>query len=407
MKEMEASIKIQLDAFNLDIEFTIPAAGTTAICGPSGAGKTTLLRWIAGFIKSPQAYLRIDSEVWVDSRNNIFVPPHLRSVGYVFQENNLFPHLSVEKNLSYAISRIPAAISGAEYDSVTEKLGVSRLLKKNAHELSGGERQRVALARAILMRPRILLLDEPLSALDAASKHEIFPYLEIIKRESQIPILFVSHSVDEVRRFADRVVEIRDGKFNGGIKNRFISHKHGSHVPTISFVGFSGSGKTTLIEKLIPALGGDGLRVGVIKHDAHNFEIDHKGKDSYRFFHAGAEGVVISSDQKTASVFATKNPEDIHSLISKNFSGYDLVLTEGYKKSSLPKIIVTRDVLSAEALAMFSEGIVAVATDHRQELGGNYPILNLNDPEEVKTFILEWKDQFFRDDGRVLLNAVT
>ncbi len=393
MSKVVGELKVQLGTFKLDIELNIPVTETTALFGRSGSGKTTVLRWIAGFIKSPQSYLKINDEVWVDSRKNIFVPPHLRSVGYVFQENNLFPHLTVEKNLKYAIQRTPGSIDQSEYKLITGKLGVFDLLRKNPHELSGGERQRVALTRALLMKPQILLLDEPLSALDATSKNEIFPYLEDIKLHSPIPILFVSHSVSEVQRFADSIIEIKDGKLiDTRMPNGF--QKQSLPVPTISVVGFSGSGKTTLIEKLIPAFKDKGLRVGVIKHDAHDFEIDHKGKDSYRFFHAGADGVVISSEQKMASVIATKKSEDIYNLIEKYFLKYDLVLTEGYKKSSLPKIIVTRDLLTQETLDLFSGELLAVATDRQQEIKLECPILDLNRPEQIKDFILKWKNQF-------------
>lgn len=394
MSGVDASIKTQLGSFSLDVQFKIPATGSTAFFGRSGSGKTTLLRWIAGFIKSPHAYLKINDEVWVDSQYNIFTPPHLRSVGYVFQENNLFPHLSVEKNLAYAIKRRPTLINEMEYNLVTKKLGIHFLLKKNPDALSGGERQRVALARALLMKPKILLLDEPLSALDSTSKNEIFPYLEMIKEESRIPILFVSHSHEEVRRFADRVIQMNEGKFiDKDNLSDFNFQTDSLAIPTISFVGFSGSGKTTLIEKLIPALKVTGLKVGAIKHDAHDFEIDHKGKDSYRFFHEGAEGVVISSNQKVAAVFSTDIPENVDSLISKYFSGFDLVLTEGYKKSSLPKILVTRDPLSEETLNVFSNNVIAIATDKVQSLKVQCPVLNLNDLNQIKEFILEWKKQ--------------
>lgn len=214
MSGIELNSKIRIGHFCLDFELKTSGDGVTAIVGRSGAGKTSLLRWMAGLIRGESGYLKINGEIWEDSKKRIFLPAHERSVGYVFQENNLFPHLSVLKNLEYAVKRRPARILSEEFSGVTRKLGVDRMLAKSANELSGGERQRVALARSLLMKPKLLLLDEPLSALDTAAKAEIFPYLKVIKEESGIPIFFVTHSLSEIRDFADRVVEMKSGEAN-------------------------------------------------------------------------------------------------------------------------------------------------------------------------------------------------
>lgn len=392
MSEMVASVKARLGSFDLDVDFRVPGSGVTAVFGRSGSGKTTLLRWIAGFVGAKEAYLKVNDEVWEDTKHKTSVPSHRRSVGYVFQENNLFPHLSVMENLMYALKRVPFSGQKDDFDLVTRKLVIRHLFKKQPHELSGGERQRVALARSLLMKPRILLLDEPLSALDTTSKAEIFPFLELVKEESRIPIFFVSHSQDEVLRFADRVLRMENGRLivnsAGGVLDEVSIRR--SPVPAISFVGRSGAGKTTLIEGLIPLFKEKGVKIGAIKHDAHDFEIDHEGKDSYRFFRAGAEGVVISSDKKNAFVESSVTPKRVESLIEDYFRGYDLVLTEGYKKSALPKILVTRGQISKEAMEAVSGPIIAVVSDQDQVSGVHYPTFNFHDHRRICGFIEGW-----------------
>lgn len=394
MRGLELSPKLKIGSFELNFEFRASCAGVTAIVGRSGSGKTTLLRWMAGLLPGRNGYLKIDDEVWEDSRNGHFVPPNKRSVGYVFQESNLFPHLSVLKNIEYAINRRPTPITNEEFSAITQKLGVDRFLARSAHELSGGERQRVALARSLLMRPKLLLLDEPLAALDTISKREILPYLAALKSESSIPIFFVTHSLDEVRDLADRVIEISNGRLisrvGSDLRGALSPSSRKLVVPTISFVGHSGSGKTTLIEALIPIFKKRGLKVGAIKHDAHDFEIDHKGKDSYRLFHAGADAVIIASQHKIASVANQEAPSSLESLIDSRFSSFDLVLTEGYKKSSLPKILVTRGPISSQLFDDVGDSLIAIASDDSRYVDADSPILNLNSHLEIASFIDDW-----------------
>lgn len=210
MSELRVHFKLQLENFALDANFSAPAMGVTALFGPSGSGKTTLLRCIAG-LERAAGTLSVNGEVWQDDTR--FVTTHQRPLGYVFQEASLFPHLSVRTNLEYGYRRIAPGERRVQLDQVVEWLGLSRLIERgDPAKLSGGERQRVAIGRALLTSPRILLMDEPLSALDTQSKQEILPYLERLHRELEIPVLYVSHALDEVARLADHLVLLQQGR---------------------------------------------------------------------------------------------------------------------------------------------------------------------------------------------------
>ena len=192
--------------FQLDLDAEIPATGITCVFGASGSGKTTLLRCLAGLDRPQAARLTVDGEVWQDE--NRFMPTHLRRIGYVFQDSSLLPHLSARRNLHYG--RDPG--DGADTADAVKLLGIEHLLDKFPRQLSGGERQRVALARALLSKPRLLLLDEPLSALDVARKQELLPYLQRLPEELDCPIVHVTHSPDEVARLAAHVLVLDHGK---------------------------------------------------------------------------------------------------------------------------------------------------------------------------------------------------
>ena len=209
MSTIDARFRITLGQFELDVEFGLPSVGVSALFGASGSGKTTLLRLIAGLQRAPGA-LTVNGEVWQDERS--FVPPHRRALGYVFQEASLFPHLDVRGNLAYGWKRVPAAERRIAFDDVVDWLGLASLLQQDPQQLSGGQRQRVAIGRALLASPRLLLMDEPLSALDAASRAEILPYLERLHRQLALPIIYVSHALDEVARLADTLVLIEAGR---------------------------------------------------------------------------------------------------------------------------------------------------------------------------------------------------
>jgi molybdate transport system ATP-binding protein len=209
---ISARFRGTLGKFALDVAFTAPARGVTALFGPSGCGKTTVLRCVAGLQHLADGHLSVGGEVWQDGPRAR--PPHRRAIGYVFQEASLFPHLTVRENLLYGQSR--AAKDGAaravRTDETVALLGLERLLDRSPRHLSGGERQRVAIGRALLAQPSVLLMDEPLSALDRFSKNEILPYLETLHDALAIPVLYVSHDIAEVERLADHMVLLRDGQ---------------------------------------------------------------------------------------------------------------------------------------------------------------------------------------------------
>lgn len=209
MAGIDARFRLDWPGFSLDVDLHLPGRGVTALFGHSGSGKTTLLRCIAGLERAPQGRLAVDGELWQEGRRS--VPTHLRPIGYVFQEASLFAHLSVMGNLRYGMKRNGAA-QRVSLEHAIELLGIGHLLERRPDRLSGGERQRVAIARALAVSPRLLLMDEPLAALDLKRKQEILPYLERLHDELEIPVLYVSHSPDEVARLADYLVAMEGGR---------------------------------------------------------------------------------------------------------------------------------------------------------------------------------------------------
>jgi len=208
---IQARFDLAYPGFALDVDMQLPAHGVTALFGPSGSGKTTLLRCIAGLERASGGLLRVKDEVWQEGK--LFLTTHQRPLGYVFQEASLFPHLSVRRNLEYGWQRIAASERKVQLEQVILLLGLSQLIDRNdPSSLSGGERQRVAIGRALLTSPSLLLMDEPLSALDTASKQEILFYLERLHGELDIPVLYVSHALDEVARLADYLVLLERGR---------------------------------------------------------------------------------------------------------------------------------------------------------------------------------------------------
>ncbi len=212
MSGIQAVFKRVLGDFSLDVDLQLPGRGVTAIFGPSGSGKTTVLRCIAGLERAPGGSLSINGKVWQDDAKAFFKPVHTRSLGYVFQSANLFNHLSVQGNLDYGLRRIPLAERKVSLSQATELLGIEKLLHRQPATLSGGERQRVAIARALATSPQLLLMDEPLAALDVQRKAEVLPYLESLHTELDIPVLYVSHAPDEVARLADHLVLLDAGR---------------------------------------------------------------------------------------------------------------------------------------------------------------------------------------------------
>jgi molybdate transport system ATP-binding protein len=219
---IRAEFKGTIGKFSLDAGFTAPSKGVTALFGPSGCGKTTVLRCIAGLLRMSDGVCEIDGELWQD-RDGTFLPTYKRPLGYVFQEASLFPHLSVRRNLLFgapkpfggSASRRPGGARDAHpiaFDEVVDLLGVAPQLDRSPRNLSGGERQRVAIGRALLSQPKLLLMDEPLSALDRATKNEILPFLERLHDRLSLPVVYITHDIAEVERLADQIVLMEKGR---------------------------------------------------------------------------------------------------------------------------------------------------------------------------------------------------
>jgi molybdate transport system ATP-binding protein len=208
---LELEIRHHQGTFTLDASLAI-GRGLTALFGPSGSGKTTLVNIVAGLIRPTEGRVVFNGEPWSDTERGVFLPAHRRRIGYVFQEGRLFPHMTVLQNLRYGENRLPKGERREDLDRVTDLLGIAPLLDRRPAHLSGGEKQRVALGRALMASPKLLLMDEPLSALDQDLKTQILPYIERIRDDVGVPILYVSHSLDEVARLATGVVTFDHGK---------------------------------------------------------------------------------------------------------------------------------------------------------------------------------------------------
>lgn len=207
---LSVRVRQQRNDFLLDVAFE-GGAGITALFGPSGSGKTTILNIIAGTLRPDAGFVAVSGHVLTDTQAGVFVPCHLRRVGFVFQDAQLFPHLTVEQNIKFGRWFVSMHGDGPPLDVVTRELGIAGLLKRRPATLSGGEKQRVALARALLSSPRILLMDEPLSGVDDARRNEIMGLIERVRDEFRIPIVYVTHTRDEVRRLATRVIRLKAG----------------------------------------------------------------------------------------------------------------------------------------------------------------------------------------------------
>jgi molybdate transport system ATP-binding protein len=279
---IEARFRIEKGGFLLDAELHIPQMGVSAVFGPSGCGKTTLLRAIAGLEPCANGFLKVGDKVW--QQDGFTIPTHRRAVGYVFQEPSLFAHLDVRRNLEYGLKRAPVSERRIPMERAVALLGIEPLLDRQADQLSGGERQRVAIARALAMSPGILLMDEPLSALDATRKQEILPYLESLNEALDIPVLYVSHSPDEVARLADHLILLEEGRVTATgaideiltrldlplahgseaealIKATVAGHDEAYHLTHLDFAG----GRFTVTHKPLPI--GHSVRLRVAAKD--------------------------------------------------------------------------------------------------------------------------------------------
>jgi molybdate transport system ATP-binding protein len=208
---LTVDVEKTLGVLQLKVQFQA-ANGATALFGRSGAGKTSTINMSAGLLTPDRGAITLDDTVLFDAGKGVNVPPHRRRIGYVFQEGRLFPHLSVRQNLDYGRRMSGQSRDAGEFDRIGSMLGIAHLLDRRPGMLSGGERQRVAVGRALLMRPRLLLLDEPLASLDSGHKREILPYLLRLRDDAGIPMVYVSHTPAELRRIATSVVRIEDGR---------------------------------------------------------------------------------------------------------------------------------------------------------------------------------------------------
>ena len=218
MPDLTAKIDLERDAFSLAVDANVALGPITALFGPSGAGKTTLLRVIAGLEANARGELILGETTWQDSEAGIFVPPNERRIGYVFQDGRLFSHLSAAGNLNFA-ARLARKNARFPFDDVVAALDLAPLLARKPHALSGGEQQRVAMGRALLRDPELMLMDEPLSAMDAQRKGEIIPYIERVAHEFAVPILYVTHTIEEVARLATKMILLKEGRVEaiGGV----------------------------------------------------------------------------------------------------------------------------------------------------------------------------------------------
>ncbi|MFQ5775971.1 MAG: molybdenum ABC transporter ATP-binding protein [Kiloniellaceae bacterium] len=209
---LEVSVEKDLGGFRIESDFSCASSGIVALFGRSGAGKTSLVNMLAGLLRPDRGRIAVNGAVLFDSARGVDVPPERRRLGYVFQEGRLFPHLSVRGNLTYGLARAPRAARRIGLDHIVGLLGLEGLLARRPRQLSGGEKQRVALGRALLANPRLLLMDEPLASLDQPRKEEILPFIERLRDEFAVPIVYVSHAMPEIVRLADTLVLISDGR---------------------------------------------------------------------------------------------------------------------------------------------------------------------------------------------------
>ena len=209
---LKVALKHVFPSLSIDIQFEVEKNCITALFGKSGSGKTSILNIISGLVKPDYGYIEIDNNITLDTKNNIFIPPHKRNIGYIFQDSRLFPHLNVLSNLKYGMNSINTKHPIIQLDKVINTLELENLLKRKPSKLSGGEKQRVAIARSLLTCPRVLLMDEPLASIDSQMRAEILPFIEGLQNEFKITVLYVSHSIEEVIRLADKMILISEGE---------------------------------------------------------------------------------------------------------------------------------------------------------------------------------------------------
>lgn len=266
---LDIALTLPRASFTLNVDLKLPGSGITVLFGASGSGKTSLLRCVAGLEHPRRANIVINGETWQNDHRQINIPTWRRPLGYVFQEASLFTHLSVKDNLEYGIRRRPAPNSGKVLTDAIELLGIGHLLGRRPDGLSGGERQRVAIARALATQPRLLLLDEPLASLDVSRREDVLPWLEKLHDEFRIPVLYVTHSVNELQRLADHVVILEQG----GVKAQGAIH---DALTTMDSPLITGDDAGTVLKGKVVHIDGD-WSMARIAVGTTFFEIPHTG----------------------------------------------------------------------------------------------------------------------------------
>ncbi len=317
---LAVAVRLGYPDFSLDVRLDVGLQGVTGLFGPSGSGKSTLLRIIAGLERRAEGTVTFGDEVWQDSRRRIFARADMRPVGYVFQDTRLFEHLDVAGNLAYAADRAPRTAAPISGDEIVAACDLRALLPRRVGALSGGERQRVALARTLMTQPRLLLLDEPLAALDAERKGEILPYLEALPKRFGIPAIYVSHAVDEMARLADRVAVLQNGSIAAAgdaveILNRtnllpagamfdaatILETRVAEHLPDLHLTRLQFQQHEIVVPMLAERLKGDNVRLHVRAGDVALATSEPQGLS----FRNILPGTVAAIDEYDSSAFAS------------------------------------------------------------------------------------------------------
>lgn len=353
------SLRAQLSypRLEIDVDEELSLSGVTALFGPSGSGKSALLRMIAG-LETPRAgRIAFGGEVWFDSRSGVRAPAHRRSVGFMFQDARLFDHLSVRGNLEFADKRSPGDASGIAWRDVADALDLGDLLERRSRSLSGGERQRAALARSLLTRPRLLLLDEPLAALDDERKAEILPYLERIPEHFGIPTIFVSHALDEIARLAGSMIVLADGRVQaygptaaiverldlqpvtgrpaGGV---LVEARVSGHDPRLALTHVDLDGQLLKIPIVERLAAGEKIRLRIPARDVAVALSKPRGISIRNMPAAAVERIAMDGGSAFAEVFLTLGGVRIRARLTRD-AVEDLQLAEGMQVFALIKSV--------------------------------------------------------------------
>lgn len=376
---LKCQIEKKIGPVMIDCNLEVQKNRLLCVLGPSGCGKTSLLNLLAGFKEPEQGEISLDGVVLYDEKNAINQSINKRGIGYIQQEAYLFPHLSVKENMLYSIPKKDRTKYEQRYRQFIDMFNLKGHENERPGVLSGGQKQRVAIGRALMMSPKLLLWDEPFSALDHKIRKEMQDLVLAVKKSLGIPMIFVTHDLEEAFVLADDLAVMEDGKIlqygekdhvlkapvSGKVKG--LIGKNTKKSPFILGVsGYSNSGKTRLMEHLISGLKKAGYKVGTIKHHAGDFEIDTPGKDSYKHRKAGSDRVILASNDKCVSIRerSIRDSNDTIQLsdLIEEQSDMDVILFEGYKRSPYRKIEVVGQEQGQE-LACDPKTLVGIVCD--------------------------------------------